>query len=327
MRDTLATIESATRMLGECRTAGHAKRIADFAEAMGVYARKMKLGEEAERYAGEIRLRAMKLGGDLLRKTERAHAGRKAKESVPQGNQLPTLRETGLTKKESSMMQKISKYAEEEGVEFEEAAGRGAKPAEVVRKARKKKVQETIDTIKRRETLEPAGKFSTLVVDPPWQMEKIERECRPNQVGFDYPTMTQDEIEGFDIDKYCEKECHLYLWTTQKHLWDALNAMVLWKFKYMFMMVWKKSGGFQPVGLPQFNCEFVLFGKRGVLPFMDTKGFSTCFEGKRREHSRKPEEFYELVKRVSPAPRLDIFSRGNHDGFSAWGNETGKFDG
>ena len=55
-----------------------------------------------------------------------------------------------------------------------------------------------------------------------------------------------------------------------------------------------------------------------------TKAFKTVLRGERREHSRKPAEFYDLLLRVSPEPRLDIFSRENHDGFDAWGNETGK---
>ena len=91
------------------------------------------------------------------------------------------------------------------------------------------------------------------------------------------------------------------------------------------MMVWHKPGGFQPYGLPQYNCEFVLFGRMGSLPFTETKQFSTCFDGKRREHSRKPDGFYDTVRRVSPGPRIDVFSRERRDGFDSWGDEVDKF--
>ena len=70
----------------------------------------------------------------------------------------------------------------------------------------------------------------------------------------------------------------------------------------------------------------MILARRGGQPFLETKAFPVCFEGKRREHSRKPEEFYDLVKRVSPEPRIDIFSRESREGFDQFGNEKDKFD-
>lgn len=90
-------------------------------------------------------------------------------------------------------------------------------------------------------------------------------------------------------------------------------------------MVWYKPGGFQPVGLPQYNCEFVVYGRKGALEFIDTKAFPCCFYAKRREHSRKPDEFYDLIRRVTSGPRADVFSREPHAGFAQYGNEINKF--
>jgi len=169
----------------------------------------------------------------------------------------------------------------------------------------------------------PEGKFKTLIVDPPWEVKKIIRDVRPNQSTFDYQTMTIDEIKAIDLPAF--DDAHIYLWTTQKYLPHAFDILKHWGFNYIFTMVWHKSGGFQPMGLPQYNCEFVLFGRRGSLPFTDTKAFNTCFNANRKEHSRKPDEFYDLVRRVSPEPRIDMFSREKRDGFAQWGNETEKF--
>jgi len=171
----------------------------------------------------------------------------------------------------------------------------------------------------------PSGLYRTIVIDPPWPMEKVERDVRPNQAGFEYPTMSEEELAALDIP--AAAECHLYMWTTQKFLPMAFRLMDRWGFPYMFTMVWHKPGGFQPIGLPQYNCEFVLFGRRGGLAFNDTKAFPTCFNAPRREHSRKPDEFYDLVRRVSPGPRIDMFSRETRDGFDTWGAEAAKFDG
>ena len=90
-------------------------------------------------------------------------------------------------------------------------------------------------------------------------------------------------------------------------------------------MTWHKNGGFQPFGLPQYNSEFIVFGRRGGLDFLDTKQFFTAFNAPRREHSRKPDEFYELVKRVSPQPRIDIFSREKREEYDQFGNDLEVF--
>ena len=174
--------------------------------------------------------------------------------------------------------------------------------------------------------LEPLdGTFRTMVIDPPWPVGFKFREQRPQQVGIEYPTMTMEDITALSVDEKMEPDAHLYLWVTQKFLPQAFNLVETWKFKYAFTMVWHKNGGFQHPDMPQFNCEFVVVARRGNLPFITTKAFNTCFQADRREHSRKPEAFYELVRRVSPPPRLDWFARETHAGFDGYGNETNKF--
>jgi N6-adenosine-specific RNA methylase IME4 len=173
----------------------------------------------------------------------------------------------------------------------------------------------------------PEGKFDCIVVDPPWPMEKIERDVRPNQVGFDYPTMTEEELADLDIGSFAADDCHLFCWTTQRFLLAAFRLLEGWDFRYVCEFVWYKPGGFQPVGLPQFNCEFALYARLGTPRFISTKEFFTCFEAPRREHSRKPDKFYDLVRRVTAGPRIEVFSREKREGFAQYGNETSKFAG
>lgn len=170
----------------------------------------------------------------------------------------------------------------------------------------------------------PDGRFRTVVIDPPWPMEKIQREVRPNQVGFDYPTMSVEEIAGMDVPGLLWDDAFVFLWTTQKFLPDAFDILARWGVKYRFTMVWHKPGGIQPYGLPQYNAEFVLAAAQGNPNFLDTTGFPVAFNAPRGRHSEKPEEFYELVARVTAGPRVDMFARRDRreQGFEVWGNEV-----
>ncbi len=175
----------------------------------------------------------------------------------------------------------------------------------------------------------PAGKYRVIVIDPPWDMKRIDCDVRIDRhgSGFDYPTMSHEEIAALPVADFSDESCHLFCWTTQKHLPPTLDIIERWGFKYVLVMVWHKPGGFQPFGLPQYNCEFVVYGRKGSAQFVDTKAFPVCFQAPRREHSRKPDEFYDVIRRVTAGPRIDVFSRENRDGFDVYGNEAGKFAG
>lgn len=173
------------------------------------------------------------------------------------------------------------------------------------------------------------GPFDVVVIDPPWAMEKIDRDVRPKQAAFDYPVMTIEQIANHWIDEiepHLKEDCHLFCWTTQRFLPETLSLLRQWGFRYVLTMIWHKSGGFQPIGLPQYNCEFAVYARKGSPLFIDTKNFNVCNEWPRREHSRKPDEFYDLIRRVTGGSRIDVFARGSHEGFAAYGNEIGKFD-
>jgi len=175
------------------------------------------------------------------------------------------------------------------------------------------------------------GKYRAIIIDPPWPVERINRiVAGGNEIPFDYPTMTVSQIKNdrklVPVRRLANKTgCFIFLWTTQKYLPSTYAILEAWGFKYLFTMVWEKGHGMKPYNLPLFNCEFVLCGRRGLIDFADTKDFRTIFAGARRNHSQKPEEFYTLIKRICPPPRMDIFSREKHDGFDQFGNETDRF--
>jgi len=218
--------------------------------------------------------------------------------------------------------QYVIKHAPEEVKEKLRAGELSMNEAYKAIKTEEKKaiVQEQIQVLKEKEVQPSTGIYDVIVIDPPWQMEKIEREVAPNQVGFDYPTMTIDEIKAMDLP--AEENCHVFMWITQKHHRHGFEIFDAWGVNFICEFVWHKNGGFQPFGLPQFNHEYVMYGRIGTPTFIDFKNFFTCFNANRTGHSAKPEEFYDTIRRVTAGKRIDMFNRRKIEGYDTWGNQA-----
>ena len=103
---------------------------------------------------------------------------------------------------------------------------------------------------------------------------------------------------------------------------DALECVAHWGLRYRSLFVWDKGAGVQMPGLPCSSAEFAVCASLGKPQFLQTKAFRTCNRWPRQRNSEKPEGFYELLRRVTPAPRIDVFSRRVIAGFDRWGDEA-----
>lgn len=168
----------------------------------------------------------------------------------------------------------------------------------------------------------PTGQYRAIVIDPPWPMEKIEREVRPNQGPMlDYPTMSLEAIEKLPVGGLAYPDgCHVYLWVTHRFLPDGLRLFDAWGVRYQCTMTWVKNVGITPYSW-MYDTEHVLFGRVGSLQ-LDQLGLRLSFSAPVTRHSAKPDVFYERVVAASPGPRLEMFARTAREGFKPWGNEV-----
>ena len=174
--------------------------------------------------------------------------------------------------------------------------------------------------------LEEMGKYKTVVIDPPWKLGLV-GWAKSHDNGIKelppYAMMTNEELEEFPVPEVLDDDAMLFCWTVNSHIDVAKRLVQHWGCKYSYTMVWHKPGGPQYPNGPQFNAEFVVIGRKGKPKFLSTRAFRLCNYWKRSGgHSAKPEEFYELLRRVTPAPRLDIFGRRRIGGFTSWGDEA-----
>lgn len=218
----------------------------------------------------------------------------------------------------------LIKHYEQQEID-KDAEAQVLQQASKVRKAKKQK-QEAVNEERKEEIKSqpiPTEKYHTIVIDPPWPVQKIIRDDRPNQDVFEYPTMSIEEITDFDINQFADDNCHIYLWSTHKFLPIAFLILDSWGFRYQCLLTWVKNVGMTPFSW-MYSTEHVLFGRKGSLDLLKL-GVRLDFPGKVREHSRKPDEFYDVVRTVSSEPRIDIFSREKREGFDQYGNEQQKF--
>ena len=190
---------------------------------------------------------------------------------------------------------------------------------------------ETLDTIVDFASKLRGQKFRTILADPPWRFLNRTGKVAPEHRRLNrYGTMSTHEICELPVAEILEPTAHLYLWTPNALLPEALQVMQAWGFEYKSNIVWhkvRKDGGSDGRGVGFYFrnvTELIPFGVRGKNARTLAPGRSQVnyMASRKREHSRKPDEQYSLIESCSPGPYLELFARGTRPGWTYWGNQA-----
>lgn len=309
---TLNTLNDAKELIQKANVS-QLKEIIGRAEALRVYAAQAKKGLEIQNQVAEIKLRAERRIGEKLEK------------EVKQGQRsdllqdVTSLKELGIERIESHRWQAVASLPEKD---FEKHIKEVKKSNEelttvgVIRLAR-----ELQGKIKKKAPPLPAGKFNVIYADPPW---KYNDDCREGAIQSGgatrhYPVMSIDELCKLDIPS--SENSVLFLWVTSPLLEDSFKIINTWGFQYKTSFVWDKikhnMGHYNSV-----RHEFLLICVKGSFTPQNPKLYDSVYSEEKKEHSRKPEKFYEIIETLYPNGRyLELFSRNKRTGWTMWGNE------
>lgn len=180
--------------------------------------------------------------------------------------------------------------------------------------------------------------YDVIVADPPWTFDLYSEAGEEKAPQAHYDCLPLDVIKAFPVGELARGDCLLLLWTCGWAMatGQAQDVARTWGFKPITEMVWRKTTARGAVSMgPGYRVRTMhepilvcTMGNPDHLALESTDRFEIRFDGVRRQHSRKPEEFYDHVIARTPKAfrRADLFTRETRPGFDGWGDEATKFD-
>lgn len=187
-------------------------------------------------------------------------------------------------------------------------------------------IQKQIQQIEKGDLPELKGLFDVVSVDPPWNYEgKTDKITSFDSIGRrsanPYPEMTTNDIKKIKLPLM--DNAVVLLWTTHKFLPDAFEILKEWNLDYKATLVWNKEKMGMGVWF-RMQCEFCLVAIKGK-PYWENTKYRDIFKETRRQHSRKPDAFYDMINNITLGRKLDYFSRESRNGWEVFGNDINKF--
>ena len=177
-------------------------------------------------------------------------------------------------------------------------------------------------------------KFTTILADPPWQFQNRTGKVAPEHKRLTrYETLKLDEICAMPVHSITTEEAHLYLWVPNALLLEGIQVLQAWGFKYKTNLIWhkiRKDGGPDGRGVGFYfrnTTEMILFGVKGNMRTLQPgRSQVNIIKSMKQEHSRKPDEQYEIIESCSPPDYLEIFGRGSRPGWTVFGNQADDYE-
>lgn len=169
------------------------------------------------------------------------------------------------------------------------------------------------------------GGYGAILADPPWSFRSYGgKSLAPTQGAQPYSVMSLDDIKALPVGDVAAKDCLLFMWTVSHLQSEAMDVARAWGFRPISVaFVWDK--GRMGMGYwTRQEVEICHLFKRGK-PRRISKGVRSVIRAPRREHSRKPDQQYGRIEALVAGPYLEMFARQAQPGWTAWGNEVGKF--
>ena len=321
----LITLDNLSRAkeLIEIANVSQLKEIIARSEALKIYAAQAKKGLEIQNQVAEIKLRAEKRIGEMLKETPKHEGGRPSENRLQDVTGFQTLKDLGIEKIQSHRWQTIASLPDDQ---FEQYVSDVKKSNEeltttgILRLARQVKS----DKKKENNPVEfPKGKYQVIYADPPWDVKAGPEWGSGNSSrDLEYPTMSIQDISDIPVKEFADENAHLYLWTINKYIPETYEIVKAWGFTPSCLLTWcKPPHGIGLGGTFIQTTEYLLFSRRGNLP-ANKRIDTSWFQYPRGKHSEKPEEFRKLIEEVSPGNRLELFSRKVSPNWDVWGNEV-----
>jgi N6-adenosine-specific RNA methylase IME4 len=166
--------------------------------------------------------------------------------------------------------------------------------------------------------------YPVILADPPWDYRLYDETSGSALVAAEhYPTMPLREICNLPVADIATDDAILFLWVTAPLFQESSEVLAAWGFDYKSQAVWVKHA--QGLGFfVRGQHELLLIATKGNFPCpLPANRPSSVIEARRREHSRKPDEVYEMIELMYPElPKIELFARQARAGWAAWGNEA-----
>jgi len=201
--------------------------------------------------------------------------------------------------------------------------------------------------------IRPPGGFNVALIDAPWEFQTFSDKGQGKGPGRHYNTMSVEEISAIPVDMLMADNSSALAWFTWPLAMRWREVIEAWGFDYAGLgWEWLKfnpktgkyafGGGYgtrknvepcllltrgdpqlrQPIESSMLGEAVIPEGVHSVRDFIEAMPLD-AIRAPRRQHSRKPDEQYERIETLFDGPYVELFSRADRPGWTAWGDQVG----